>query len=311
MKKKKKKRPIYKNEKSRKRALRKRSNFPYQNKINKGTSSYSKKNDLNWEKDSLYAPTIFSIQQNTDETLEFFTRMDKKLRKKPKIILRMDNVVKLTEDAILYLLSRVYYNKEKKFTNILGTFPKNNECKELLLKSKFTEYVKTDVKSIANSEIFPIERGNKVDGKIVEGVLKFIDEKIILLPENKARIYNPLMEGLTNVKNHAYKKEKKWNLWWLIAVPDKNNDCIHLTILDNGLGIPTTIKKRIFERVLKTDVELLISALYGQYRSRTGQEERGTGLPSLFEITDLDQVKSLTIISNNAYIEVENSFGKV
>lgn len=77
--------------------------------------------------------------------------------------------------------------------------------------------------------------------------------------------------------------------------------------MDNGLGIPTTIRKKVIEKILKKleidkEYKYIDAGVSGiQKRSQTGLSERGNGLPSIYEQYTNNKIKELTIISNRAY----------
>ncbi|MCL5027481.1 MAG: hypothetical protein M1480_00525 [Bacteroidetes bacterium] len=313
-KKKKKKEPVYKSEKSRKRALRKKNPFYHRfSSISKRKNS--KIYDLEKNPEILYliAPQNFSLSKLSyiEATLKFFNKLDSGVHRYNSVFLNMENITFLSEDAILYLLSRLHaYKIMYPNYSVSGNFPNDKTCEKLLLDSNFTKYIITKRKpKINNKEIFPIRDGIDSDGEILGEVLNFIESKIDLSEDNSFDMYGPMLECLTNSKNHAYNNSmSKLHRWWLIAIPDKNHKKVHYTSLDNGLGIPTTINKK-FADIVKSfvsnkDPDLIISALNGEFRTRTGKVERGKGLPSVFESTNNKQIDNLTIISNFAYVKI-------
>jgi anti-anti-sigma regulatory factor len=315
---KKKKESLFKSEKSKKITLRRRN--PFYNKIYATKRSQSKYDNDPFSRipEILKAPAHLSIQFNTEETLEFFQKLQSILHQTKNIFLDMSDINQMSEDAILYLLSRLEY-----FTTVYpqfivtGSVPKDKVCRDILIDSNFLKYVKAEIKFHPKENVFPIESGFESDGRIVAKLLNFISKIFPFVSDNKERIYDPIMESLTNTKNHAYKIGARHKRWWVTVFPDKNDpNRVHITTLDNGLGIPATIQKNWRERVQAqsskiglsdiNDCALIESALLGGFRTRTEQIERGTGLPTIFNATELDQVDNLNIISNNAYISIEN-----
>ena len=125
---------------------------------------------------------------------------------------------------------------------------------------------------------------------------------------------------MSNTNNHAYDKSKKYKKWWLVAYYDKINSKIKFTFLDNGFGIPRTIKKSYKERINKLleekipngrsktqDNFLVSSALEGEFRTKTGFAHRGKGLPDIADKAKKNMIQGLTIISRKAYLNVSNN----
>ena len=79
------------------------------------------------------------------------------------------------------------------------------------------------------------------------------------------------------------------------------------TFMDNGLGIPTTIRKSILEKIIEAfdcenEYKYIETAVSGVHkRSETGLIERGNGLPSIYEPYKNKDIDNLIIISNKAY----------
>ena len=121
-----------------------------------------------------------------------------------------------------------------------------------------------------------------------------------------------LTEMITNIKDHAYENDNIFENSWYIFVENTQNKICY-TFMDNGLGIPTTIKKSKIEKFIeKFDadkeykyIEAGISGL--EKRSKTGQIERGNGLPSIYEQYKCNKIDKLIIISNKAYFIEKNA----
>ncbi|MGD1007104.1 MAG: hypothetical protein ABR980_07745 [Ignavibacteriaceae bacterium] len=314
---KKNKEPEYKSPKSKKRALRKKNPFYQTLSINNKLSYSRHYNNIDTTLPRIIvAPKNFSFTdlKYIESTLRFFEKLDFGVLNNGNIFLNMENITYITEDAILYLLSRLYYYRFRfPSYRVSGNFPTDQICEKLLLDSNFTKYVQTAKKhNINEKEIFPIRDGIDANGEIIGEVLTFIESKISLPEDSSFDIYGPMLECLTNSKNHAYQNPNLiQNKWWLIAIPDKNLQNVHYTCLDNGRGIPTTIHKNFTEKIKllssSRDHDLIISALKGEFRTRTGKEERGKGLPSVFESTSNMHINNLTIISNFAYVKISRN----
>ena len=103
---------------------------------------------------------------------------------------------------------------------------------------------------------------------------------------------------MTNTTQHAYNTRfNSLNSWYLYA--ESLQDKVRFVFLDTGLGIPTTVKKNFFEKILplSKDCELIKSALKGDYRTQTKQKNRGKGLPQISECFSLGILENVSIYS--------------
>jgi len=304
----------YLTEKAKKRTERRRNpyirNFQ---KLSKASSSSNYEREK-YENVTINFPSSFSIWKETAKALSTFEKTEKFLKKEKSIILNMSNIEHISEDAILYLISRLHhYRHIYPKQSVQGYFPQNQVCKDLLLKSHFQKYVNSEYKCEDNQDIFPIKDGILADGTIVDQVIEFVKDNISLEEQTAKISYGTILECLKNTKEHAYSESNAYGKWWMIAIPDKVSRKVHFTALDNGYGIPSTVKKK-FREIIKTtsskfvqssniDADLICSALEGDYqRSQTGKVYRGKGLPSVFELTQLSQIDNLRVISNYGHV---------
>ena len=121
------------------------------------------------------------------------------------------------------------------------------------------------------------------------------------------------IELMLNTIQHAYNDSYEYEKKWYIFADNKKskNETITFVFLDTGLGIPTTVSKRICDKMKKIvfdtiDSNLLISALRGEFRSETKQKHRGKGLSGIYNLAKLKNIKGLKIISNKAYFNDNN-----
>lgn len=280
-------------------------------------------------------PNIFSIIKNPEETISFLNDIIRHVENVRKIVKRksntniaklfsinMDNTKEITGDALMYLLTIIKNTRGNKFLpiNWIGNFPKDEKMKKFLQNSGYLKYMKTSKQNLVQTnEHIQIQIGQgyecKVGNQVIDIRQEIIDFTCQKLNKNKIQInflMTMLTEMITNITDHAYDEENLFEHSWYIFVENTANK-ISYTFMDNGLGIPTTIKKNKFEKFIgKFDldkeykyIEAGVSGL--EKRSKTGLIERGNGLPSIYEQYTSDKISKLTIISNKAYFEKENS----
>ena len=234
----------------------------------------------------------------------------------------MDNTTEITGDALMYLLTIIKNTRGKKLLpiNWIGNFPKNENMKTFLQNSGYLKYMKTAKENLVKTnEHIQIQTGQgyeyKDGNELIDIRQKIIDFTCEKLNKNKVQVnflMTMLTEMITNIKDHAYENDNIFENSWYIFVENTQNKICY-TFMDNGLGIPTTIKKSKIEKFIeKFDadkeykyIEAGISGL--EKRSKTGQIERGNGLPSIYEQYKCNKIDKLIIISNKAYFIEKNA----
>ena len=315
---------------------KKRNDLKKQKRKQKRKRNYKKINaENNYKRSSSHpyksfrVPEIFSIIKNPEETINFLNyvikhvenfrikvRTEKNNNNIKTFKIEMGNTKEITGDALMYLLTIIRNTRGKKILpiNWWGNFPEDEKMKKFLIDSGYLKYMKTAKENlIETTDNIQIQIGHGYeynDGeKIIDIRQKIIDYSCKKLAKNKTQLnflMTMLTEMITNIQDHAYDKENIFEHSWYIFVEDNNNK-ISYTFMDNGLGIPTTIRKKVIEKILKKleidkEYKYIDAGVSGiQKRSQTGLSERGNGLPSIYEQYTSNKIKELTIISNRAY----------
>lgn len=283
------------------------------------------------EKDqvTISAPQDFSLLNNLDETLSFFTEVDFHIHQKHNIYLDLSNVKKLSNDVILYMLSRIEYNRSRSTdkVRIKGNAPTDERCREIFHNSGFYDYVyATRKKPFLRSDfnVYSIQSDRIVLGTKADEVASFAKSKIVGDSRfSKRAMYRILIECMGNTTGHAYHVDSNYKKWWLMASYFPESNRINFCFVDNGQGIPNTIRRDFKERVMQItqsiagsksaktfklgDHKLIESALRGEFRSRTKLPHRGNGLPAINNIAIQKQVENLIVISKRAFVNCSKS----
>lgn len=281
-------------------------------------------------------PEIFSIINNPEQTIKFLNSIIfevEKIRKLYKINkltnfirlfkIDMQEVEQITSDALMYLLTIIKNTRGERILpiNWVGNFPKNDEVKQYLKRSGYLNYMQTAQENIVQVDNnINIKTGVGYEyldkGILVDIRQQIIDFTCIKLNKEKTKVnylMTMLTEMITNIRDHAYDKEGLFRHSWHIFVENKE-DRITYTFMDNGLGIPSTIKKSIIEKLftafdLDKEYKYIEAAVNGiEKRSETGLIERGNGLPSIYEQFTNKNVENFAIISNKAFFAENNSY---
>lgn len=229
-------------------------------------------------------------------------------------MINMDEVENITGDALMYLLTVMKNAKMQKDRKIMwkGNFPKNEKINKFLKASGFLNYMKTAEQNLIHSdENFEIQCGKLMQGDIAKYICEFTNNKLGTNRLFSKFLYKMLTELMTNTKDHAYNKQSTFDYCWYIFV-ENDKDKIKYTFMDNGIGIPTTVSKKFYEKIneilhLDKQYKYIVSALKGEFRTETKEEHRGTGLPDIYSISENGNINNLTIISNFAYYSKEKN----
>lgn len=271
-------------------------------------------------------PKIFSITKNPEETIQFLNHIINYV-KSVRYLLKNKGVkfirlyyidMKLTDvitsDALMYLLTIISSTRGTKLLPISwkGNLPENREVKDYVKKSGYLKYMRTSTENIIETDDnIQIKHGvNYIYGDEKLDIRReIIDFTCIKLNKDKLKInflMTMLTEMITNISDHAYQKDGLFKHEWYIFV-NNEKDRITYTFMDNGLGIPTTIRKSLKEHVIEffraeTEYKYIEAAVKGiEKRSETGLIERGNGLPEIYEQFITQNIENFAIISNKAY----------
>jgi len=255
-------------------------------------------------------PENFSLRNNVDEVVSYFSDLIKAFSRGDSVFINISDVKNISSDVILYLLSVLdIINQRHGIGRAKGNAPKDAKCLELLMESGFYDYVthRGEFRT-TNPNILRIRKSNLVMSNVAAEVIDFTTTHLRVKQSSITRsIYNTILECMQNTRGHAYSnKDHSSSQWWLIAQHDKNNGRVNFTFLDNGMGIPHTVRKKLWEKVLGgTDNKLITSALQGDFRAQSGDPWRGKGLPQINTYFKEKVIENLLIISNKGYINHE------
>lgn len=262
----------------------------------------------------VFAPSHFTIQ-NLDGVLVFLGKTERQINNSSTKILKvnLDHVSEIDSYAIsllLSMLSRMSY----KNINYWGTYPVSQGAKDFIIESGFLDVMKSNVKRpskkrLAN-RIFMIGK-DSVDshriGKAVKESMAFIIGREDYYPP----VYDDMLEISANSVEHANQKTKDKN--WLVSITFED-DRVHYILTDTGLGILSTLKKKLSQKIkdatIKTDAQILRDVFHKEYQSASGEINRYKGLPIIYESFTEGHVSDLIVVTNQVYYDFENKITK-
>ncbi len=264
-------------------------------------------------------PINFCIYENYDEVSHFFNDvicyLKKKLVNKKEfseisIIFDASQIVQVTFASIIYLLALMnsFRHSTHKRIKFSGNLPNDSDAKEKFLSSGFLKFFNKNTFEEMETVTDGIRYGNGVYEPSVFRNM-YVD-----LSKDKSKIHflsTTLIEIIDNSVQHAYKKNndiqnKEWYFFY-----KEEHECYDFTLLDTGVGIPETMRKNFKELVEKLlsydniDTKLLVSGLKGDFRTGTGEKNRGNGLPKIYENCINGNLCDMEIISGGAYCKIK------
>lgn len=271
-------------------------------------------------------PKVFSIIKNPEETINFLNHIikcvesirylyhNKNVNFVRLYFIDMKNTEMITSDALMYLLTIISSTRGIKLLPVSwkGNLPENSEVRNYVKKSGYLKYMNTSADNIIETDDnVQIKHGvgytyGENSRDIRQEIIDFTCDK---LNKNKIKVnflMTMLTEMITNISDHAYQKDELFKHEWYIFV-NNVEDKITYTFMDNGLGIPTTIRKSIKEHIIEffnaeTEYKYIEAAVSGvEKRSETGLIERGNGLPEIYDQFLAHNIENFVIISNKAF----------
>jgi hypothetical protein len=265
------------------------------------------------------APNIFSFQENLEETVEYFSTTVKELEHggfRKQFIIDSRNVTFVTIDVIMYLIAimkNIRFNIIQQYT-FKGYYPYDDSAKKIYEESGFSKFVRSKSKRLpANTEKLQIISGYRNLGEEAKKICDFVIDKFSKDRKYTQKLYSVLIEMMSNVYFHAYNDNQLMKpMWYTYAEYDSKN--IKIVFLDTGIGIANTVHKHnMYEKLVRkfgsriiNDSYLILSALNGEFRTNTEEENRGRGLPSIKDFAFSEYCSEFSVLSGKGYCKMEN-----
>jgi anti-sigma regulatory factor (Ser/Thr protein kinase) len=254
------------------------------------------------QEEKIYAPVNFSMIDNKDEFMCFLYKVDASGWKGKNILIDLSRIKNITPDGLLIIIAYLsHYKRRHPELKIDSNYPLDSYCFNVFVESGFYHHVFTNsTRQQSDKDLLSVRSDTTIRSDEAGAVLEFVRRKLGINDKVLTRaVYKTIMESMTNVRDHAYiNKEEKNYGWWLMALPDRDGQMIRFALIDNGKGIPRTIKKKNIENLGAIRDEVLIrAAIFEEDRSSTRLSFRGKGLPAMKKLVDSKKIRNLHIIS--------------
>ncbi len=285
---------------------------------------YSSYNGSSWLEKMYTVPHIFSLTNNPNETIEYFSSIIKGINKRQfrsVFIINSTDVVEVTVDALIYLIAIMENMKQNKINQYTfrGNLPKDKSASRIYNISGFIDYVKAKDKSkFLYGSNAHIKSGTKNMPNNAKEVCDMVMEKLDVDRKEILFISKILGELMSNVYHHAYPgilEQEMYPRWYLYT--ECIDDTVKVIFADTGKGIPGTVRRKFSENIKKffggvPDEDLLHYAFEPDTfaRTETGLPFRGNGLPTLRTVVADGPIKAFWVFSGNGSICIKGRKGK-
>lgn len=270
------------------------------------------------------APSVLSLVKNREEVIRFINEIKAHFERKHKVFVVLSNVVILTDDAIVVLLSLMIRFQESHI-DFNGNYPKSKEATDKLLKSGFFDYLYKNgadalsVKSM-NSSIYT-HGYKRADAAFASRMIEASSKVIWGESRRCPGVQNTFTELMANTYKHASGGVEGEHHWWVSMTKDYERKKVVFGFVDYGVGIFRSLKNKSPDDKLYGGLQKLLQKfpwadnnakmmkliLEGElHRTATLQSNRGRGLPYIHTCQKDNSIDSLVIISNNVYADVKN-----
>lgn len=255
------------------------------------------------------APQDFSIN-NIVEIVTYIQDTDKYCRQNKYEYLKvnLDDVVQIDAFGIALIISML--NKLSfRCINYWGTYPQNDEAKQVIIDSGFLGVVKTNLRKPTarrnGNQLFMIGK-DSVDSRRIGEAVKKAMANILGKDTIYPPVYNNMLEISANSVEHANDKRREKN--WLVSISVENGK-LHFILADTGLGILANLRKKKYEIVrdllMKTDADVLYDVFNKKYQSITGEINRHKGLPFIYDSFKDGLISDLKVLTNKVMFDFE------
>jgi hypothetical protein len=261
----------------------------------------------------LIAPPNFSLIENTDEVLKYFSEAEEMFKFKDNVEFDISKVKVLTAPTIAFLVANVNNTKIVRGAKIKGNAPIKPELAELFINSGFYDFVTSRVSTKKkDGDLLHREKDTFVVGEVARdatlaGMKNTFGEEKTFDP-----LYNIITECMANTNNHANLDNKGKCDWWLYVYNDPISSTTSYSFLDLGVGIFESKKikgyvRNFLKESFHSNLDMVDKLLNGQIETRMIKDRaiRGKGIPEIVGYAKMPEFKVFYIITNDVKIDVK------
>lgn len=262
------------------------------------------------------APTLFSLIENPEVTLDFFARLVVAGNKPCRIFIDLEHVEKITIETVLLLLSQLKRGHLRKCAGVSGNEPTNQKVREMFVESGFYSFVTNKPANYrAPQGMLKKHEGKRVREDVAAELIHYATRKLFGVVRKNGGLYRALIECMANTKDHARIGREAHEAWWVSAYYDADTKIVHFAFLDNGVGIFKSQRMLSILQLLgqfaglSNHADILMDVLEAKLPSRTGLPYRGKGLPAINRSLLRSDIRNLKIVTNTAFLDAATRKG--
>lgn len=264
------------------------------------------------------APDILSLSRNYNQTIEFINNIrEYGVRQSKRLSINFSRLKEIYPGAALVVAAEIdrwrraknfrpYLHREKYWNPTVRRLLDEMGLFDLVDAKNPPEYVNN------KSEIYIRFKSNTQAIGTLAKELRLDLEQISGVVTRHKDLYGALIEAMKNTFQHAYPNDYEFDIhielhrWWMCAAFDAHSKKLSVMFYDQGAGIPHTLPRQFtIERIrdwlaivrLTENDAAIIKAAIAMGRSRTGEENRGNGLPKIRDYVAGGKNDRLRIVS--------------
>lgn len=286
--------------------------------------SHSRRKDKKGDFVVIYADSILNFVTHPEQTIHFFELAELAFSNDLPVRYDLSNTHEISADAIAMLLSQLK-NEEVNQGLFFRVIASEDILKRLNQEWKYLKKIDSESPMIEDFESGSVTKltGTNVANFLARDICMEISKCIYGKPKITRDLYEILIELMANTQDHANGPEGSGSetSWWLFLYPSEGD--IDLIFIDNGVGLfeSLPVKQHMHKRnyisefipgadeLSKTVRRRELLQVYkdlvnGNIKSSTGLAERGKGMPLVRGNAQVGVISQLTVISNDAYIDM-------
>jgi hypothetical protein len=265
------------------------------------------------------APNHLSLVNNPDQTIPFVERLHRLYLAKTPAWLSLKEVERLDYDAVVVLLA-VLINFRRAEVPFNGDMPRDPGVTGVLRRSNFFKLLTGPIASrdeyeMGKASSIHTHAKREVDPKLAASLVARASKTVWGEERRCPGVQRVFLELMQNTNNHASRKGRGEEYWWVSAYHHEEGKKVAFTFVDFGIGIFESLEERLKIGKLRrwpskqydlfsevTNPEILRAILERSiHQSITRQYFRGKGLPGIADVLLRNQISNLIIITNNVY----------
>jgi hypothetical protein len=266
---------------------------------------------------TIEVPSNMSFIDSPEDMIFFFNYTEKCAHEHDRLFFDFSKVTKMTSDAIVVFVAHMDRIKRSGVTST-GNLPEDPSLQLKLHDSGFFRYVRLrgsetpqSINSVAISNL-----QTDLDKATVLDVAKWaitncFGEDRIRDEALSNAVGQTITECMYNTVDHANLHKRKIQPWAVNAHFDSTTGRVCVSFVDLGLGILKTIRPALRQQIFRnlrilSHGDLLWQVFQQKVSSRTQQDMRGLGLPSIRQHFEAGYIKKVIAITNGGYVDFEN-----